>query len=72
MERKPTHIQVTDAKGHPDIENGQMLQVVRETPCFFWVKSFSGTNFQVSKKTRRIIGTKATFLRTSKQPTMNF
>jgi len=69
---RPTHIQVIDAKNHAEIEDGQMLEVVRQTPCFIWVRGFSGTNFQVSKKTKRIIGTIGTFIRTSKQPIMNF
>ena len=67
----PSHIEVIDAKNHVEIKDGQILQVVRETPCFLWVRGFEGGTYQVSKKTKRVIGTIGTFLRVSKQPTMN-
>lgn len=66
-----THIEVLNDKGHTEIKSGQLLKVVRETPCFYWVKSFGGTEFQVSKRTKRINGTKTMFLRAGKQPLMN-
>lgn len=66
-----THIEVINAKGHYDFQDGQLLNVVRETPRFYWVKAFSGVEYQVSKKTKRINGTKTGFIRTSEQPITN-
>ncbi len=68
---KTTHIEVANDKGHFDVQTGQLLQVVRETPCFIWVKSFRGVEYQVSKKTSRINGTAHSFIRTANQPLMN-
>jgi hypothetical protein len=67
-----THIEVTNAKGHQFFQDGQLLQVIRQTACFIWVKSHSGAEFQVSKKTKRINGTATSFIRTSRQPQTNF
>ncbi len=67
-----THIEVANAKGNKFFQDGQLLQVVRETPCFIWVKAHCGKEFQVSKKTKRINGTATSFIRTANQPLMNF
>lgn len=51
-----THIEVSYAKDGSRVfglQDGQLLQVERETDCFFYVKSFSGQTIKVSKKTRR-------------------
>jgi len=66
-----THIEVVDAKKISNIKAGQMLKIIRETACFFWVESFDGKHFQVSKKTKRINGGKSFFIRTGNQPTVN-
>ena len=67
-----THIEVANPKSCAQFAAGQLLKVVRETPCFIWVKGFDGVEYQVSKKTKRINGTKNTFIRTANQPLMNF
>jgi hypothetical protein len=69
---KMTHIEVADAKNRPGFENGQLLEVIRQTPAFIWVRGFDGVAYQVSKKTKRINGTSSSFIRTSRQPLMNF
>jgi len=66
-----THIEVATPKAHPSFEAGQLLKVIRDTPCFFHVLAFDGTEYRVSKKTNRIIGTLTTFIRTNKQPECN-
>lgn len=71
MQTTITHIEVTNAKGHYDFESGQLLKVTRETPRFYFVRAFSGSEYQVSKQTKRIIGA-AGFIRTAKQPQTNF
>jgi len=67
-----THIEVANDKAHAAVKTGQCLEVVRETRCFYWVKSFNGVEYQVSKKTKRIIGTASSFIRPAAQPLMNF
>jgi len=69
---KATHLEVADSKGHNAFETGQLLRVVRETKCFVWVSSFTGVEYQVSKKTKRINGTASSFIKTASQPRMNF
>jgi hypothetical protein len=51
-----THIEVLDVKGGSllGIETGDLLNVVKETPCFFFVKTHSGRSLKVSKRTRRL------------------
>ena len=66
-----THIEVSDDKGNSRVKTGQLLAVVRETPCFFWVRSFEGVLLQVSKKTKRINGGESFFIRASRQPLVN-
>jgi hypothetical protein len=66
-----THIEVTDSKGSSRVSAGQLLAVIRETPCFYWVRAFDGTPLQVSKKTKRINGGEGFFLRAHRQPLMN-
>ena len=34
---------------------GQLLAVVRETPCYFWVRTFSGAFIKVRKETGRSV-----------------
>ena len=66
-----THIEVSDDKGNSHVKTGQLLQVVRETTCFLWVRAFDGVLLQVSKKTKRINGGESFFIRTSRQPLVN-
>jgi hypothetical protein len=66
-----THIEVANDKGHSGVKTGQLLKVIRETSCFVWVKGHNGVDYQVSKKTKRIIGTASSFIRTARQPLMN-
>lgn len=66
-----THIEVADDRGHATIKTGQILQVVKETPCYIWVRGFDKVDYQISKKTKRINGTKSIFYRANKQPLMN-
>jgi len=51
-----THIEVTQAKGGKNfgIEDGSLLTVLKETKCFFFVKSHAGKTFKVSKQTKRL------------------
>lgn len=52
-----THIEVTAANRGTEvfgIQDGQLLTVLRETPCFFFVKSFAGKELKVSKQTKRL------------------
>lgn len=52
-----THIEVTVANRGTEvlgIEDGQLLTVLRETKCFFFVKSFAGRELKVSKQTKRL------------------
>lgn len=66
-----THIEVINAKNHSAIENGQMLKVVRSTPCFYFVLGFDGIDYQVSKKTKKIISTETYRISATNQPTVN-
>lgn len=66
---KITHIEVLDSKGHSKIETGQCLKVFRETPAYYWVLAFNGDEYQVSKKTKKIMG--PGFLSPKNQPIMN-
>jgi hypothetical protein len=66
-----THIEVLDDKGHGGVKTGQLLEVVRETACFIWVRGFNGTEYQVSKRTKRINGTASSFIKTASQPLVN-
>lgn len=66
-----THIEVLNDKGYSGIQTGQLLEVVRETARFIWVKGFNGVEYQVSKKTKRINGTASSFIKTARQPLMN-
>lgn len=68
---KITHIEVIDAKNHAELKNGQMLKITFETPCFFWIVGFDGIEYKVSKKTKKINGTKKYFISSTKQPTVN-
>lgn len=69
-----THIEVTNGKASSYVKTGQLLAVVpeRETPAFYWVKSFGGTLLKVSKKTQRVCGTENGFFRTHRQPQCSF
>ena len=67
-----THLEVADAKNNANVKAGDLLKVIRETPCFIWVRSHDGVEYQVSKKTHRINGTKDSFIKTANQPLMNF
>ena len=67
-----THIEVSDAKANGNMKTGDFLKVVRHTACFIWVRSHDGVEYQVSKKTHRITGTKTSFIKTTNQPIMNF
>ena len=52
-----THIEVTKANRGAEVfglEDGQLLTVLRETPCFFFVKTFAGREIKVSKQTKRL------------------
>jgi hypothetical protein len=66
-----SHIEVLDAKNREEFKAGQLLRVVRETPAFYHVLSHGGVEWRVSKKTKRLIGTLCSFVRTSAQPTTN-
>lgn len=66
-----THIEVANDKGYAGVKTGQMLEVVRQTACFIWVRGHNGIEYQVSKKTKRINGTAASFIKTANQPLMN-
>lgn len=51
-----THIEVTEAKHGQVIwglQDGHLLTVEKETPCFFFVRSHAGHKIKVSKKTMR-------------------
>lgn len=67
-----THIEVTDAKQQPEFKAGQLLRVVRETPAFYHVLSHGGVEWRVSKKTKRLIGTLSSFVRTGRQAQTDF
>ena len=57
MTKAPTtHIEVTAANGaaHLGLESGHLLQVKKETNCFFFVKSHTGRELKVSKHTKRL------------------
>ena len=57
MKKSPTtHIEVTLANGgeHLGVESGHLLQVKKETNCFFFVKTHSGQELKVSKHTKRL------------------
>lgn len=62
--------QIEVVNGKDIVPNGEVMEVLRETPCFYWVKSAAGVDYQVSKKTNRINGGKHFFIGTSKQPTI--
>lgn len=67
-----THIEVLNDKGAIGIKTGQLLKVVHETDCFYWVEVHGGgIEYKVSKQTKSINGTKRCFIRTNKQPLMN-
>jgi len=67
-----THIEVTNDKGRSEFKTGQLLKVVRETPAFYHVLSHGGTEWRVSKKTKRLIGTLAGFVKTHRQAQTHF
>jgi hypothetical protein len=57
MKQAPvTHIEVIQAKGGKNfgMEDGSLLTVLKETQCFFFIKSHSGKTFKVSKHTKRL------------------
>ena len=56
-----THIEVLDVKGGSllGIATGDLLGVVKETPCFFFVKTHGGKQLKVSKQTKRLCYWKA-------------
>jgi hypothetical protein len=57
MKQAPvTHIEVTEARGGEQaygIKTGQLLTVDKETKCFFFVRSWTGKQIKVSKRTKR-------------------
>jgi hypothetical protein len=71
MSVKPpiTHLEVIVAKEGSmyGIEDGNLLRVEKETPCFFFVCTHNGKVFKVSKKTKRI----ANWKRISTSPIFN-
>ncbi len=71
MINRISHIEVTNAKSIPFIEAGQMLKVLKETNCFYWVQAFNGTKIKVSKKTSRGCGTENHFWKEKNQPVFN-
>jgi hypothetical protein len=57
MTKAPTtHIEVTASNGgaHLGLESGHLLQVQKETNCFFFVMSHTGRKLKVSKHTKRL------------------
>ncbi len=67
-----TYMEVIDNKGVRNIHNGQLLPVVRRTAHYMWIRADDGTEYQVSKQTKRINGTVTDFFRTPEQPVLNY
>ena len=66
-----THVEVLKTQRLRGIEDGQVLKVVKETKCFFWVQGFKGNTYKVSKQTQRIIDIDGAWLTRDKQPIVN-
>jgi hypothetical protein len=71
-ENEMVEIEVANDKGHNGVKTGQLLKIIHESKCFFWVKGFDGVEYQVNKKTRRIHGTRDSFIHSDNQPLVNF